>query len=104
MVKSLPAAQETRVNPWVGKIPWRRAWLPTPVFLPGESHGLRSLAGYSLWGHKELDMTEANEHTHTLLEEAAGSNRPFSLFSSLCTSKSKMEGGGQEGIGTLAEV
>ena len=36
----------------VGKIPWRRAWQPTPVFLPGESHGLRSLAGYSPWGHK----------------------------------------------------
>ena len=33
---------------WVGKIPWRREWLPTPVFLPGESHGQRSLAGYSL--------------------------------------------------------
>ena len=35
-------------SPWVGKIPWRRAWQPTPVFLPGESHGQRSLAGYSL--------------------------------------------------------
>ena len=46
-------------DPWVGKIPWRRAWLPTPVFLPGESHGQRSLAGYSPWGHKELDTTEA---------------------------------------------
>ena len=45
-------------NPWVGKIPWRREWQPTPVLLPGESHGLRSLAGYSPWGHKELDMTE----------------------------------------------
>ena len=38
--------------------PWRREWLPTPVFLPGESHGQRSLAGYSPWGHKESDMTE----------------------------------------------
>jgi len=37
-------------DPWVRKIPWRRARLPTPVFLPGESHGQRSLAGYSLWG------------------------------------------------------
>ena len=45
-------------DPWVGKIPWRRAWQPTPVFLPGESHGQRKLAGYSPWGHKELDMTE----------------------------------------------
>ena len=45
-------------DPWVGKIPWRRAWQPTPVFLPGESHGQRSLAGCSPWGHKELDTTE----------------------------------------------
>jgi len=36
-----------RLDPWVRKIPWRRAWQPTPVFLPGESPGLRSLAGYS---------------------------------------------------------
>ena len=39
-------------------IPWRRKWQPTPVFLPGKFHGLRSLVGYSPWGHKELDMTE----------------------------------------------
>ena len=43
--------------PWVGKIPWRRAWQPTPVFLPGKSHGQRSLVGYSPWGRKESDMT-----------------------------------------------
>ena len=48
-----------RFDPWVGKIPWWKAWQPTPVFLPGEFHGQRSLAGYSPWGHKELDMTEA---------------------------------------------
>ena len=47
-----------RFDPWVGKIPWGREWLPTPVFLPGEFHGQRSLAGYSSWDHKELDMTE----------------------------------------------
>ena len=45
-------------NPWVRKVPWRRAWQPIPVFLPRESHGQRSLAGYSLWGFKELDMTK----------------------------------------------
>ena len=45
-------------HPWVGKIPWRRAWQPSPVFLPGEYHGQRSLAGYSPWGCKESDMTE----------------------------------------------
>ena len=43
---------------WVGKIPWRRKWQPTPVFLPGESHGGRSLVGYSPWGRKESDTTE----------------------------------------------
>ena len=46
-------------DPWVRKIPWRGAWQPTPVFLPGESHGQRSLVGYSPWGRKELDMTGA---------------------------------------------
>ena len=49
------------LNPWVRKIPWRRKWQPTPVFLLGEFHGQRSLAGYSPWGRKELDTTE---HTH----------------------------------------
>ena len=43
---------------WVRKISWRKKWQPTPVFLPGESHGQRSLVGYSPWGHKESDMTE----------------------------------------------
>ena len=42
-------------NPWVGKTPWKREWLPTPVFLPGESHGQRSLMGYSPWGPEESD-------------------------------------------------
>ena len=42
----------------VGKMFWRRAWQPTPVFLPGESHGQRSLVGYSPWHRKELDVTE----------------------------------------------
>ena len=65
MVKNLPAVQETRFNAWVRKIPWRRAWQCTLVFLPGESQGQRSLVGYSPWGCKELDTTEATEHTHT---------------------------------------
>ena len=42
---------------WVGNIPWRREWQPTPVFLPGESHGQRGLVGYSPWGREESDMT-----------------------------------------------
>ena len=45
-------------DPWVRKIPWRRKWQPTSVFLPGKSHGQRSLAGYSPWDLKELDKTE----------------------------------------------
>ena len=49
------------------KIPWRRAWQPTPAFLPGDSHGQRSLAGYSPWGLKESDMTEATEHTFKVI-------------------------------------
>ena len=47
MVKNLPAMWETWFDPWVGKIPWRRERLSTPVFWPGEFHGL-----YSPWGHK----------------------------------------------------
>ena len=58
MVKNLPAMQDTRVRSLLGKIPWRREWQPTPVFLPGDSHGQGSLVGYSPWGCKELDMTE----------------------------------------------
>ena len=58
-VKNLSAMQETqKFSHWVRKILWRRKWLPTPIFLPGEFHGQRNLVGYSPWGHKELDMTE----------------------------------------------
>ena len=46
------------LDPWVGKIPWRREWLHTPVLLPGEFHGQRSPADCSPWGHKESDTTE----------------------------------------------
>ena len=46
-------------HPWVGKIPWRRVWQLSPVFLPGESHGQSCLAGYSPWGHKKLNTLEA---------------------------------------------
>ena len=57
-VKNLPAMQETWVRSLVGKIPWRREWQPTPVFLLGKFHGQRSLVGYSPSGCKELDTTE----------------------------------------------
>ena len=55
----LPAMQKTQVQyTWVGKIPGRREWQPTPVFLPGEFHGQRSLVDFGPWGHKESDTTE----------------------------------------------
>ena len=55
---------------WVGMIPWRRAWQPTPVFLPGESHGQRSLMGYSQQGRKESDTTEVTQHVRSQLRHA----------------------------------
>ena len=53
MVKSLPAVGETWIQSLVQEDPWRRAWQPTPVFLPGEFQGQMSLAGYCSWSHKE---------------------------------------------------
>ena len=59
MVKNPPChCRRPGFDPWVGQIPCRREWLPTPVFLPGESHGQKSLTGYSPWGRKDSDMTE----------------------------------------------
>ena len=61
VAKKLPAnagGMRCRFDLWVGKIPWSRAWQLTPIFLPGELRGQRSLAGYSPWGHKDLDTTE----------------------------------------------
>ena len=57
IVKNLPASRRPQFDPWIEKI-WRREWLSTPVFLPGEFYGQRSLAGYSPCGHKELDVSE----------------------------------------------
>ena len=60
VVKNLPAnAGDTgnkrhRFDPWVGKIPWRRSWQPTPVFLSGEFHGQRRLVGYSPWDRRRV--------------------------------------------------
>ena len=63
----LPSPQCRRAvfNPWVRKIPWRRAWQLIPVYLPGKFHGERGLVGYSSWGRKESDMTEQLTHTYT---------------------------------------
>ena len=62
-----PACQCRRhsFDPWVGKIPWQRAWQATLVFLPGKFHGKRNLVGCSPWSSKELDTVEENQHTHT---------------------------------------
>ena len=62
VAKNLPAnAGDMRCgfHPWVRKSRWNRRWQPTPAFLPGESHGQRSLVGYSPWGQGESDRTEA---------------------------------------------
>ena len=71
-------------DPWIGKFLWRKEWQLTPVFLPGEFHGQRSLAGYSLWGlqrvgHDWATHTHTHTHTHTKPQRA---NRHF-LTSSL---------------------
>ena len=63
MVKTLPAKQETWVWSLGREDPLRREWLPIPLFLPGEFHGQRSLAGYSPWGHKEWDNWATNTLT-----------------------------------------
>ena len=65
VVKNLPANAGDLRDSWVRKIPWRRAQQPTPVFLPGESHGQRSLAGYGPHGHKESERTKVRPCMHT---------------------------------------
>ena len=63
--ESICQCKRFRFNPWVRKIPWRRKQQATLVFLPGESHGQRSLAGCSLWGCKESDMTQQLNNSNT---------------------------------------
>ena len=62
---------------WVGKIPWRRKWQPTPVFLSGESHGQRSLVGYSLWGHKEPDTDRETSFSLSILNNPIEECLPY---------------------------
>ena len=62
-------------DPWVGKMPWRREWQPTPVSLPGESHGQRSLVGHSPWGPKEWTTTEWLNKWPSLLMNSEGNWR-----------------------------
>ena len=65
---SANAGDICRSSSWMGKTPWRKKWQPTPVFLPGKSHGQKSLVGYSPWGHKESDTTEATWHKFTVTQ------------------------------------
>ena len=67
MVKHLLAMQETRVRSLYWETLWRREWQPTPIFLPGKSHGQRSLEGDGPWGGKESDTTGATYHTFTYI-------------------------------------
>ena len=85
VVKNLPATHKIRhrscrFHSWVGMIPWRRKWQPTPVFLPGNFHRQRSLVGYSPWGHKELDTTVGTHtHTHTHTHVSVCNHNPLSI-------------------------
>ena len=58
-----------KLDPWVGKIPWRRNWQPTPVSLPGKSHGQRCLEGYCPWGHERVGHNWAAEHISVVCKE-----------------------------------
>ena len=64
-------------DPWVRKMPWRRKWQPTPVFLPGESHGRRSLVGCSPWGREESDTTERLHFDFSLSYIGKGNGNPL---------------------------
>ena len=75
VVKHLPAMWETRFDPWVGKIPWRRKWQSTPVLLPGKYHCQRSLVGYSPWGGRVRnnlsDFTSTSPSGTSVFKESA---------------------------------
>ena len=75
MVKNLPECRRPGFSSWVGKIPWRRAWQPTPAFLHGESHGQRSLVGYSPWGHR-VRKDWATWHARTYLFSKGRARKP----------------------------
>ena len=92
-----------RFNPWVGKIPWRRAWQPMPVFLPGKSHGQRSLVGYSPWGLKESDATERLHFTSLLLAHIRSLINTFCCICSisLCSKESACNAGDEGDTGSI---
>ena len=84
-VKNLPAMQEpqepgAQFNPWVRKIPWRRAWQPTSVFLPGESPWTEELGGLQSMGSQESDMTEQLHFHFSLSCTGKGNGNPLQYF------------------------
>ena len=81
-VKHLPATEETRVWFLVWKIPWRRKWQATPVFLPGKSHGQRSLVGYSPWGPRvEHDLATKPPKNVQITAQLYSSHTPAKQYS-----------------------
>ena len=74
VVKNLPANVGGAARLWVGKIPWRRKWQPTPIFLPGKSHEQRSLAGYSPWDRKGVrhDLLTKQQQQNMLIRRQRG--------------------------------
>ena len=90
MVKRLPACGRPGFDPWVGKISWRRKWQPTPVFLPGESHGRRSMVGYSPWGCKESYTTEQLHSLHLFVSPLRYHNTNASHCDEKCTCLCRM--------------
>ena len=91
-------------NPWVRQIPWKRKWQPTPVFLPGKSHGQRSLADCSPWGCKESDTTEClMDGWTTHFTSYVTSGRSFTSPPYASISLSLRKGGGQDQLHHLTK-
>ena len=86
-------------DPWVGKIPWRRKWQPTPALLPAESHGQRSLVGYSLWGHKESDTTERRDKRTTSSRKSDSPGDPQSFDEEIIRLEAQFEAASFRNIG-----
>ena len=72
------------LDPWIRKIPWRRERQPTPVFLPGKSHGQRSLLGYSPWGHKRVGHDLATKQQQVYIFQCYSLNLSYPLLPLLC--------------------
>ena len=80
------------LDPWVGKILWRRKWQPTPIFLPGKSHGQRDLAGYSPWGGKRVGHKLATKQQQQVLHASGAELRTADWITRLCHSPRKGSG------------